>query len=222
MKYILFLLIFLLIVCNCFAEEEIGYVTDSFKVTLRAGPGIDYRIIALLSSGEPVRIISQNGNWTKVVPLDPRHKNMEGWMLTRFIMKRRPYKSIVESLKKENIGLKKEVSQLKNKLNEMTKNNEELTKKLEEISQKYEDIKTKYEVLKRDSSDFLNLKKRFGETKKELERLKEMAMKLRKENEFLKKTHAHKYLLTGAFILFSGIILGLILGRRKRRSIYYS
>lgn len=217
-----FFLIIAIMLANLSYAEEIGYVTDSFKVTLRAGPGIEYKIIALLSSGEPVKIISQNGNWTKVIVLSQKHKNMEGWMLTSFIMKRKPYKSIIESLREENISLKEEVLQLKNQLDEMKKSNEELDQKLEEISQKYEDVKNRYETLKKDSSDFLSLRKRFEETKRELKKIRQKTEKLSKENEFLKKTHAHKYLLTGAFILFSGIILGLILGRRKRRSIYYS
>ena len=112
---------------NSYAEE-IGYISDSFTITLRAGPGVEYKILSFLSSGEAVEIISSDGDWTQVRPLNPRYKN-EGWVLSRFIMKRKPYKDIVKGLYKENSKLREKVSELKKQLDIKVSNEKELNEK---------------------------------------------------------------------------------------------
>ena len=216
-----FILIFLIFFSCSVQGEEIGYVSDSFWITLRTGPGINYKIITFLKSGEPLKIISKEGNWTKVKLL--KDKSKEGWVLSRFIMKRKPCKSLINELVKKNTQLKETVSQLQIQLANITKENEELSKKLEKISNDYQDLKERYETLKKDSSDFLSLKERYEDTAKKLKKAESKIKKLEKENDLLKRSQAHRWFLMGAFVLFSGIILGLIMGRqKKRRSIYYS
>jgi len=39
-------------------------VTDSFKVTLRTGPSSENKIIAMPSSGQPVKVLDSRGNWS--------------------------------------------------------------------------------------------------------------------------------------------------------------
>lgn len=220
MKYINIFLLTTVLLSIAYAQN-IAYISDSFRITLRAGPGIEYKILAFLRSGEAVKIISSNGDWTKVKPLNPKYK--EGWVLSRFIMKRRPYKLMIKSLNKENSKLKEEVSQLRSVLSEKINNEKELNERLKNITQLYQEIKDKYDTLLRDSTDYLKLRDAYEKNKKELEEIKSEINRLKKENENLKKSQAHKWFLMGAFVLFSGVILGLILGRqqRRRRSLYY-
>jgi len=220
MKYIHTLIVVIIFSVTSYAGD-IVYISDSFKITLRAGPGIEYKILAFLSSGESVEIISSDGDWTKVKPLNPKYK--EGWVLSRFIMKRKPYKFLLKKINEENTKLKMEISQLKKQLDQKILNEKVLNEKLQNITQLYQETKNKYETLKRDSADYLNLKAAYEKNKKELNNMKNKIDKLKKENENLKKTQAHRWFLMGAFVLFSGVILGLILGRqqKRRRSLYY-
>jgi len=195
--------------------QDIAYISDSFKITLRAGPGVEYKILAFLRSGEAVEIISSNGDWTKVKPLNPKYK--EGWVLSRFIMKRKPYKFVTNDLNKENAKLKEAFSQLKHLLSEKINNEIELSQKLKKMTQLYQEIKYKYDTLRRDSADYLKLRDAYEKNKKELKEIKDEINRLKKENDDLKRSQAHRWFLMGAFVLFSGIVLGLILGRQQRR-----
>ncbi len=222
MRYIyLLLLSWLLFSLNSYAGDRV-YVSDTFRITLRTGPGTEYKIIAFLPSGEPLQLISSEGEWSRVKPLNPRYAG-EGWVLNRFIMKRRPYKLAAQDLKKENSKLKQEVSDLTKQLKEKISSEKALMEKIKSISQLYQELKDRHEALKRDSADYLSLKNRYEKSKKRLEKIKAETDRLRKENEHLKRSQAHRWFLMGAFVLFSGIILGLILGRQRsrRRPLYY-
>ena len=214
-------LILIMFAVSSYAGDK-AYVSDSFSITLRAGPGTDYKILAFLPSGEPLQIISTQGDWTKVKPLNPRYKS-EGWVLTSFIMARKPCKLILKNINKENSRLKQEVADLTKGLNEKIAMEKTLTEKLKNLSAMYQEVKAKYDTLKRDASDYLDLKARYEKTKKILEQKKSELKRLKKENEYLKRSQAHRWFLMGAFVLFSGVLLGLILGRQrsKRRSLYY-
>lgn len=220
MKYIYLIFVWLMFSLSSYAAD-VAYVSDSFWITLRTGPGIEYKIIGFLRSGEALQVISSEGDWTKVKPLNnPRYKE-EGWILTRFVMHRRPYKFVAERLKKENSDLKKQVSDLRKQLKEKVLSEKSMSKRLKEVSRLYQEAKDRYEALKRDSADYLNLRARYERNKKKLSKIKAEADRLRRENEHLKKSQAHRWFLMGAFVLFSGVILGLILGRRRRRPLYY-
>ena len=211
------------ILCSFCYAGEIGYVSDYFQITLRAGPGTDYKILAFLSSGERVEIINEQGDWYKVRLLNPKYKNKEGWVLSRFIIKRKPYKELADELIKKNARLKEEISQLEGKLSEVTESQRRLSQQLKDTAQAYQEVEQKYESLKKDCSNFLSLKQRYDMNVKELKKIKSKLNKVEKENEELKRSQAHRWFATGAFVLFSGIVLGFILGRqKKRRSIYYS
>ena len=211
-KFFFIISIALFFFCINASAKEIGYISDHFLVTLRAGPGTNYKILALLGSGEPLKIISKKRNWTKVRPLNPKYKGKEGWILNRFIMKRRPYKSLVDELAKKNAQLKEQLQKLTNQLNEVTASH-----------QAYQEIKQRYESLKKECSEVLSLKKKYSNNIKQLKEMKSKLEKIKKENEELKRSQAHRWFSMGAFVLFSGIVLGFILGRQKKRSsIYYS
>ncbi len=207
---------------SCYAAE-IGYVSDYFKITLRAGPGTNYKILAFLSSGEPLEIISKQGNWIKVRPLNSKYKNKEGWVLSRFIIKRKPYKKVADELIEKNAQLKEKLLQLKNELDNVVKSQKELSQQLNSTIKAYQEIKQKYDSLKRECTSFLVLKRKYKNNMKELNKLKLELNKIKKENEELKRSQAHRWFAMGAFVLFSGIVLGFIFGRqKKKRSIYYS
>jgi len=57
------------------------YVNDVSKVTLRAGPGYDHKILAVLNSGDTLTLVERGKDWSRV-----RLANgTEGWMATRLL-----------------------------------------------------------------------------------------------------------------------------------------
>jgi SH3 domain protein len=94
------------------------YVTDSFKVTLRTGPSIENRVIAIPSSGQSVEVLDSHGDWSHVRLLGPGASNKEGWMLSRFLVTRLPWETQARSLREENIRLKERLARIERRLHE--------------------------------------------------------------------------------------------------------
>ena len=114
-----------------------AYVTDSFRISLRRGPGIESKIIKFLPSGLPVEILRSQEGWSHIRLLKPEEGKMEGWTLTRYLIKRKPWEIQAHSLKKENVQLKE---------------------KLARIEKEWE------EALKRKAADYLKLKAAYENT----------------------------------------------------------
>jgi SH3 domain protein len=63
------------------AAAQTRYVTDQLEITLRAGAGNGYRIVAMLPSGERLQVLEQNEEWTRVRTGEGR----QGWVLSRYL-----------------------------------------------------------------------------------------------------------------------------------------
>jgi len=67
-------------------RAEIMYVSEISKITSRAGPGIEYKVISEIRTGQPVEITQQGRWWTRIRLSDGR----EGFVLSRFLTKKKP------------------------------------------------------------------------------------------------------------------------------------
>lgn len=180
------------------ALAETVYVRGVMQITMRTGPGVSNKIIAMLDSGDPLEILEPNDDWTRV-----RAENgKEGWVLTRFITRDEPLTSVVEKLRKKNEQLTAELETIKTK-------NAELT----QAAEKLRGIEQSYARLKKESADFLELEKKYTEAtstfKEQQERIAALEKSLGSEDI--------KWFISGAVIFIIGLLLGLST-RKKRRS----
>jgi SH3 domain protein len=76
----------LLLVMTATVMAQSFYVNDVIKVTLRAGPGYDHKILSVLNSGDPVELVERGKDWSRVRLSD----GTEGWMATRLLTKEEP------------------------------------------------------------------------------------------------------------------------------------
>ena len=104
-----FLFIIPLILGLCLVDQTSwatkAYVTDSFRISLRRGPGIENKIIKFLPSGLPVETLGSQEGWSRIHLLKPEEGKMEGWILTRYLITRQPWEVQAHSLKQENAQL---------------------------------------------------------------------------------------------------------------------
>ncbi|HIJ58375.1 MAG TPA: TIGR04211 family SH3 domain-containing protein [Deltaproteobacteria bacterium] len=205
----------------CRAEK--AYVTNPTKITLRNGPGIKDKILAMLPEDELVEILNSEEGWTRVRLLAPKWKNKEGWVVSGFLVSHVPWEIQVGSLKKENAQLKEKLNKIEKEWSELSGEREALSGKLEKNGTALDTIRERYETLKREASGFLELKKKYQIEKTKMQDALATAEKLTKENSDLKASQRNTWFLTGAAVMLVGLIFGLVLGRRekKRRSSYY-
>jgi len=62
---------------------ERAYVTDSFEITFRTGPGTNHKIMRMLSSGQPVEVVREEGEWSlaELPVFVPRNEPVEAGAL---------------------------------------------------------------------------------------------------------------------------------------------
>jgi SH3 domain protein len=202
---------------------ETAYVTDSFKVTFRSGPGLENRIINMLSSGQPLEVLDSSGEWTHVRLLGNAEDSKEGWILSQYIMTRQPWKMQALSSIEENTQIKEKLTPLENKLSDSLRYQGELETKLKDNSQALSRLKKEYESLKQGSAGYLELKATYTATQAKLETVEKEFTGLTQEYKKLSSSERNRWFATGAGVLLLGLIIGLVLGRlqRKRRSSYY-
>ncbi|UCE33467.1 MAG: TIGR04211 family SH3 domain-containing protein [Deltaproteobacteria bacterium] len=198
------------------------YVSDSFQITLRTGPSTENKIIAMPSSGQPLEVLDAQGDWTQVRMHKPDGDTVEGWVLTRYLSARLPWEVQAETLNAENASLKEKLAYAEMQLKEATVREQGLARKLKENTEALKDVRAEYDSLRNRAADYLKLEAAYEVNLSKLETAEADVHRLAEEVKQLRSSKRNRWFLTGALVLFSGLIIGLVLGRqRRRRSSYY-
>ena len=216
-----FLWIVAMVVCLCLFSSgswaEDAYVIDNLKITFRSGPSLENKVIRMLSSGRRLQVLETEGDWSRVQIADENGNPMEGWVMSRYIMDRLPWKD-------RAITLDKRVGELREKLSTVDKERQvalaqknDLEARLQKAEASLEDLKTKYENLKQGASGYLELKTKYMNLRSSADKSEEKIDSLSRENEKLRVSERNKWFGIGALVLLSGLLIGLVMGRRQRR-----
>ncbi len=211
------LIVFFIVLFSTVVQAETMYVDDIIKITVRTGPGIDHKIVAMIKSGERVEVLKPEEpekDWALVRITNGK----EGWVLTRFLTPKEPDGLVLDRLKKKHNVLKNQaVSTIEEnkvykkenkKLNLEVKTNKEISKK----------IKSSYETLKKESAEFLELKSNYGKTSSKLIEQTKKAEKLEEELTSILLHQNIKWFLSGAGVLLLGFVIGFSTKRQRRQS----
>ena len=211
---------FIFLVCNLiifgisFSYAQTVFITDEFEVTMRTGPSIGNKIIAMVSTGTKLQIIEEEGDWVLVKsPLD-----REGWILKRYASPEIPKKIVIEQLRNKYRETAKHLEIETEKALIFEKKNKELRNALNAIEKKFEKINKEYNTLVNESKDFLNLKREHTSTIASLRKATAELTKLRKENEQLRLSTGAIWFLSGAAVVTISWLAGFMMGKVRRRS----
>lgn len=132
-------------------------------------------------------------------------------------MTRLPWEARANALTEENSELKEKLARAERERIEATRLSEELAGKLKKTSAALVKSEKEFKSLKQGSADYLALRSKHKSVRSELETSRKSLQKITKENEILRSSQRIKWFITGASVLFFGLIVGLILGRKQRR-----
>jgi len=212
--------IVLFIVCNflffgsSFALGQTVYVTDEFEITMRTGPSLENKIIAMLSTGTKLETIEEKEDWCLVK--DPTGR--EGWILKRYVSETIPKKILVEQLQKQYKEALKNLETQTAKGLTFEKENRELRKALNTSQEQLEKVQKDYTGLMNESKDFLKLKNEHATNLADLRQATSELTELRKENEDLRLSKNVIWFLSGAAVVIVSWLIGYIMGRIRRKS----
>ncbi len=207
-------IVFFIVLFSAAVQAETMYVDDIIKITVRTGPGIKRKIVAMIKSDEKVEVLKPEKEWSFVRITNGK----EGWVLSRFLKSKEPDGLVLDRYKKKHNVLKKQAVSLIEENKVYKKENNKLNSELKinkEISDK---IKSSYETLKKESAEFLELKSNYKKTSSELIEQTKKAEKLEEELTKLLLHQNIKWFLSGAGVLLLGFMIGYSTKRQRSRS----
>jgi len=90
------------------AYAEMAWVKDELRVNLRTGPGVQYRILGALSTGDTVQILGRGDGWTNVRP----GNLTDGWIPAGYLQPQPPAAVALAERDAENAELEKRLAAL--------------------------------------------------------------------------------------------------------------
>jgi SH3 domain protein len=190
------------------------YVSEIIEITLRTGPGIDHKVIAMVRSGQPLEVLEPGPEWSKVRLANQK----EGYMLSRFLTNKKPNELILDELKENYKDLESTLNSLKEENLKQKEENERLVSELASKDEQLTGLTSSYDALKADSSEFLNLKTDHKQMKDRLLEQTQKAEAFEEAYTKLQKRQIFRWALTGAGILLVGFLVGMSSKRQRRRS----
>ena len=198
------------------AYADTQYVSGVLKITLRSGPGIDHRVLAMINTGESLEILNaDNPEWTEVRTAN----GTEGWVLSRFLTLRVPDAIMVEGIRKKNQALSQQVTQLLDENSRLKNEYKSFEDQLKDTGNNLTELKTAYETLKNDSANLIELKHNYQKTTAALSKQTELNRRLESELSGLRLKQNVTWFLIGAGVLLVGYLLGSSARRQRRKSL---
>ncbi|VAW86783.1 Exonuclease SbcC [hydrothermal vent metagenome] len=215
MKHLIFTLLLLLFSTSVVAAEVIKYVNDHLLITLRSGPGSQFKIEKNLGSGTRVTILaeSEDGHFSQV----RTDKGLEGWVLNQYLVNKPVARQLLGQAQQELATLKKEHQTLQQRYAETSEEGESITKERADLSKQVEALDAELETLRKVAARPLQLESENSRLTDEMIELKNRLRTTEEKNEALEDSESRQWFAIGAVVLFFGIILGLILPKLKPR-----
>jgi SH3 domain protein len=215
MRKFIFALVFIVVagVAGLAAAKTV-YVTDSFEITMRTGPGNGNKIIAMLSSGTPLQVVDEKDGWSQVQTTSGK----EGWVLDRFVTPDLPKKTVIERLQSQNERLRKTAEEATTRAKELGSQNKELSTSLAGREGELSKIKDQYSSLQSDAQNVVDLKTRYDAATTQLKKITAEKRAVAEENQELRSGVRMQWFLTGAGVVGGSWLIGFIMGRVRRRN----
>ena len=222
MEFIIAVLFIFYFAAQSMASDTL-YVSDTFTITMRTGPSTENKILRMLSSGQALEILEQQEKWSHVKVLTNNDEELEGWVLSQYLMERVPYEIQAKTLLSENQRLKENLAKLNKDQVSTEKDKKEISSQYNQTLSELTSLKKAYESLKNASSEYLSLKAKYDENLGKLNTVEGKLNEVEIENSTIQKSQNYLWFGTGALVLLFGLIIGSILGRqsRKRTSSYF-
>jgi SH3 domain protein len=211
-KQIVFLGIILIFLSGNVLAETM-YVTDILKLTLRSGPSLGHKILAVVESGQKVEMLEPGEDWSLVRTSGDK----EGYVLTRYLLPDPTHSVRLEQLQNKHKALMQQAATLLEENTRLKKEDRQLKSALDENEQTLKKIRVDYEKLKAGSAEYIELKEKYKTASGQLAEQTKRAEALDEELRAIEINQYIKWFLAGSGVLLVGFIVGFSARRQRRR-----
>ena len=200
-------LLFLLLI-STITSAETGYITDSFKVTMRSGESSEYRVVRMLPSGTSVEILSHN---VETGYSHVRAQGSEGYILSRQLLNQPGAREQLSKLQSEVSNLSSAPDRLKKELQNLSQQHKALVGAHNELKEIKAELAQELNSIRRTAANAIRTSEERNELGKQVAALTRNVEDLKQENRDLTNQSNQDWFLIGAAVIVGGILIGLIL-----------
>lgn len=197
-----------------------AWVSDQFEITLRTGPSTTNAIERMLSSGTELAVLEQDdeSGYSHVRTTG----GTEGWVLTRYLMDEPSAREQLERLTQQLTSASAEGASMTSQLSAIRGQYETATRTISQLEQDKAGLQAQLDDITRKAANTLAIDEQNQRLQQQLTDADIRISLLEQENEQLAGQTNRNWFITGALVLFGGVLLGLVLPRLKfqRRSRY--
>jgi SH3 domain protein len=201
------------------AKAETRYVSDQISVTLRRGPGTEYKILKSLTTGAAVEFLEEEEAYLKVRAKD----GSEGYVLKQYISAQLPKAYIIARQEKQLAQLQQRLTTMAQQAEGWTGEKKELQRQLAEVQQALDSEKglhgrlaKQHQTLQEGAKNVTDLLNERDRLKDENEKYAAELAQLRQDNDDILRKAIVKWFLAGAGVLLLGWLMGKQSRTRKR------
>ena len=211
-KQILFLgIVLMFFSANGLAETM--YVTDRLKLTLRSGPSLEHKILAVIESGQQIELLEPGEDWSLVRTAGEK----EGYVLTRYLLPEPTHNVRLEKLQSKHKALMQQAATLLEENTRFKKEGRKLKSTLDVNEKALNKLRVDYEKLKAGSAEYIELKEKFKTVSGQLAEQTKRAEALDEELRSIEINQYIKWFLAGSGVLLVGFIVGFSVRKQRRR-----
>ncbi len=121
------------------APAAADFISDQLNLDMRAGPGLQFKILRFLKSGDAVTRLSRDGDWSRIRTSEGK----VGWVLSSFITSEPPASIVLPEVQARLEQSRSRIDELDRKLAEQT----QAIAELEKLRERNEQLETENQRL---------------------------------------------------------------------------
>lgn len=215
MKLAIYVLLFLSIISWSYAEDQIVYVTDKGRYTLREEANNKSKIIKMLNSGTELILLEkdQETGYSEVATKDGK----EGYIVSRFISQKPTAKMLLVASTTQLTALQEKCNLLQQDFDLLQEVHSEVNKEQKSTAKQHDTLRLRFNELQEASGHCLQLKNERDQLQKRVVSVERQMQQLKMENQALKDSEKQDWFVYGGLLALAGIILGFLLPKLSWR-----
>jgi len=197
----LFLLFF-----STVTAAKVEYVSDELVINMRSGKGNSFKIIKIVKSGTPLTILEQDSGYTRA----KTPQGVEGWVLSRFLIKTPVAKTLLAKAQQDVAQMKEKYDSMVTELSTVKAERDTLSSSENKLLSNKENLNVELAKLKKIAARPMQLEAENDQLRNDLVKIESENRLLKQEYQTLEDNSDQEWFMTGAGVLFGGMILGLI------------
>jgi SH3 domain protein len=184
----------------------VKYVSDELVINMRSGKGNGFKIIKIVKSGTPLTVLEQDAGYTRA----RTPKGVEGWVLSRFLIKTPVARTVLAKAQQDVAQMKEKYDAMETELKTVKAERDTLDSSEKQLLGNKEKLNVELAKLKKIAARPMQLEAENDQLRNDLVKIEAENRILKQEYQTLEDNSDQEWFMTGAGVLFGGMILGLI------------